>query len=497
MSAKKFSKGSSVAAALVMTLDLMAAPAPATAQSALGEVDFTTTCSAAGQEAFNKGLTLLHHMMYIPAEAAFTGGTKADPECAMLNWGIAMSTFHPLWPGGPSEGEVERGNAAAERLRAGAGGSAVELALISSVLAYFNPDNGGYRPSIAAWAKAMEPVYETHSDNLDVAALYALGQLATSPRGEPTFARERAVGELLDGLHKTSPSHPGVIHYAIHAYDRPTLAERGLHYARIYADIAPEVPHALHMPAHIFVRMGLWEENNKWNARSAAAARSQPNNGVIAGHFSHAMDYQIYGHLQLGNFAKAEELLSDFLSVPNLQPNFGSAYALAASPVRVLLEQEKWAEAAAMSTSLHGAIAWEEFPQSMSMVWFGKGIGAARSGDLSQASAALAELATIHERLEDSKLGYWAALTEAQMLSIEAWREHAMGNSELAVQLQTRAADLEDKVGKSPVTPGHVLPARELLGDLLGELGDDTAAAQAYQQSLAHSKNRRRSMVNG
>lgn len=480
---------------LTVSLFLSGASSKSMAQDGLGTVDFETTCSAKGQDAFNKGLTALHHMMYLPAQAAFSQGLNEDPNCAMLNWGIAMSTFHPLWPGRPSQDEIERGNAAADRLRANGGGSEIEQALIASVLAFFDPENGGYRPSVAAWAEVMESVYQSHSDNIDVAALYGLARLSTAPRGEPTFARQRDVGDLLDRLHKVAPTHPGVIHYAIHAYDNPPLADRGLPYARVYADIAPEVPHALHMPSHIFVRLGLWNENNMWNARSATAARQQPNDGLISGHFSHAMDYQIYGHLQLGEFAKAEELLADLLSVQNLQPNFGSAYALSASPVRVLLEQEKWDEAAEMPIELHNAIPWEKFPQCLSMVWFGKGIGAIRHGNLEEASRALEELGAIRKKLEASNDGYWAQLTEAQMLSIDAWREYTAGNTALAVQMQTRAADIEDKVGKSPVTPGHVLPARELLGDLFREIGDENAARVAYKKSLEHSKNRRRSVV--
>ena len=469
---------------------------PAVAEESLGQVTFQTTCASDANDTFRRGLTLLHHMMYVQAEAVFNEGIQKDDTCAMLHWGVAMSNFHPLWPGGQSKDEVVRGTAAALRLKDASGVSDVEASLIMAARRFYDPENGGYRERIAAWAEEQAAAYKANPDDLDTAALFALAQLATAPRGDMTMARQSEVGDLLDTLHARDPDHPGVIHYAIHAYDNPPLAERGLPYAEIYDGIAPNVAHALHMPSHIFVRKGMWDETIDWNARSAEAALAQKHGDFVSGHYAHAMDYRIYAHLQKGETDVAQGLLEDLLAIQNYQSNFGVAYALAASPVRVLLETEKWSDAAALSDTMHPAIPWEKFPQAQSIRVFAKGIGAIRSGDQETASTALARLAELRRQLEERKIGYWATLTESQMLSIEAWRELGLGNTGLAIQLQTQAADLEDAVGKSPVTPGHVLPARELLGDLYAELGDTASARKAYDKTLASSPNRRRSLAN-
>lgn len=464
------------------------------AEGALGEVSFQTTCSEETNSAFQKGLTLLHHMMYVQAEDAFNQGIAADADCTMLYWGVAMSNFHPLWPGTPSEEETQRGTAAAKILSSAKELSPVEAGLVDAALGFFDPENDGYRASIAAWAAGQTAAFEASPDDLDTAAFYSLSQLATAPRGDKTMAQHRRTGDLLDALHEQNPDHPGVIHYAIHAYDNPPLAQRGLSYAQKYDSVAPTVPHALHMPSHIFVRLGYWDETIDWNIRSAEAALAQPHGNMISGHFGHAMDYRIYAHLQRGETEVADEVLKEFVTVSNHQPNFGAAYALAASPVRVLLETDQWAKAANLPDAMHPAIPWDKFPQCVSIRAFAQGIGAMRSGDENKATEALVELAELREKLVVAKQGYWASLTESQMLSIEAWRELARGNEELAIQLQTKAADIEDAAGKSPVTPGHVLPARELLGDLFAKIGDSARAHEAYDQTLAVAPNRRRSL---
>lgn len=461
----------------------------------LGSVAFPTTCTAEADAAFQKGLTLLHHMMYAQAEATFTEASKQHDNCAMLHWGVAMSNFHPLWPGQPSPAQTERGNAAAQKLSDVSGLNSAEAGLIESVRAFYTPENAPYRERITLWADSVKDAQKASPNDLDTTALYALSQLATAPRGDKTMQQIKTTGALLEQLHEQAPGHPGVVHYAIHAYDNPILAEQGLRFARVYDKIAPTVPHALHMPSHIFVRLGLWDETIEWNRRSAEAALKQSNGDLVSNHYAHAMDYGIYAHLQRGDTAEAQADLDAFLAIDNHEPKFGSAYALAAAPVRVLLEQEKWAEAAALPGSMHTSIPWEKFPQCVSMNAFARGIGAIRSGEPEKASTALKELADIRAALTAKNLDYWASVTEVQMLSIEAWRELELGNKELAIQLQTKAAELEDRIGKSPVTPGHVLPARELLGDLLMESGEVEKAQAAYKATLSLSPNRRRSLL--
>lgn len=457
-------------------------------------VDLPTTCAAGADAAVDDGLTRLHNMMYLQAEEAFNRAFEEDPDCAMAQWGIAMANFHPLWPGTPTEAETMRGHGAATQLLAMTPGSDLERALSEAAAAFYAPGLESYPARLAAWAAAQQKVEEQHPDNIDVAALAALSRLATAPSGPEHIEVHTQVGDTLDLLHQSSPDHPGVIHYAIHAFDNPALKERGLPYAEIYDKTAPSAPHALHMPAHIFTRSGDWDKSIALNRRAAEAALDQSGE-IVQTHYVHAIDYMVYGHLQRGEYDEAERLVSEMLDIDNHQVSFGGAFALAAAPVRLSLEKEDWSGAAALSPDMHPAIPWEKFPQTVAMRWFAKGLGAARTGDTDTARAAVGELSRLHETMQDGGQDYWASLTESQILSVEAWIELASGNDELAITHQSAAAELEDAIGKSPVTPGHVLPARELLGDMLLSLGDDEGAAEAYRATLEHSPNRGRSLA--
>lgn len=476
-----------------MSAMLLAAFAVPTSGTAAG-ADLQTTCSPEADATLDQGLTHLHNMMYIAAEAAFNTAAEADPDCAMAEWGIAMANFHPLWPGGPTAEETARGTAAAERLAEKTPGNTLEQVFAEAAAAFYDSGHDGYPARIAAWAASQDEAFADNPDSIDAAAFAALARLATAPKGPAGTDVNSAVGDLLDSLHAKAPDHPGVIHYAIHAYDNPPLKERGLPYAEIYDKTAPDAAHALHMPAHIFTRTGDWAKSVDLNRRSAEAAL-EASGDVIQNHYAHAVDYMVYGHLQLGEPEQAEMLVAEMLAIEAHQPGFGGAYALAASPVRVLLEQEKWEDAASLAPEMHPAIPWENFPQTVAMRWFAKGLGAARSGDTKDARAAVEELQSLRGTMQERGQDYWATLTEAQILSVEAWIELAEGNDALAVTHQTKAADMEDKIGKSPVTPGHILPARELLGDLLLEIDQPDAAAEAYRSTLAHSPNRARSLA--
>lgn len=458
----------------------------------LGEVDFATSCNAEGQAAFEVGLLLLHHMMYQQSDAAFRASAATDPDCAIAQWGIAMAQFHPLWPGGPTPSETEAGRTAASLLSGMSAGTDREAAYIAAVLAFYAGEDTEYRERLAAWATEQRQIDEAYPEDLDAAAFDALAQLTMAPRGAAGLTELRDAGARMDELRKEAPLHPAGFHYAIHAYDHPALAEQALHIARGYKAIAPNVPHALHMPSHIFTRLGLWEESADWNARSAAAVLAQTDGPIIVDHYPHAIDYAVYAHLQSGNVAAAETLLEELGQRPNLQDNFGSAYATAAAAARVPLETDDWVGAAALTTDLNPAISWERYPQALTMRWFARGLGAARSGDREGAEIALQELQNLGAKIVPP---YWLTLHDAQTMTIEAWLAHANGDNETAISLMRAAADLEDGVGKAPVTPGHVLPARELLGDLLLAVGDTDGAQTAYEAMLAISPNRRRSLA--
>ncbi|MCX7567694.1 hypothetical protein OS189_15210 [Sulfitobacter sp. F26169L] len=463
--------------------------------STLGKVEFATSCTEDAHDNFQVGLLLLHHMMYRQSAQVFSVAAETDPECAMAQWGIAMTKFHPLWPGGPTPEETAAGQSAAAKLSEMEAGSDREAAYIDAVRAFYAGGDVGFRGRLAAWAAKQREIDDAYPDDLDAKALDALAQLTMAPRGPDAVPELRAVGKRMDALRVTAPYHPAGYHYALHAYDHPALAEMALEAARGYEAIAPEVPHALHMPSHIFTRLGLWEESAAWNARSAAAVLDQVGGGVLADHYPHAIDYAVYAHLQVGNVAQAAALLAELEEHPGIENTFGSAYATAAAAARIPLETDNWEKAAKLPTDLNPAITWVRYPQAIAMRWFARGVGAARSGDAAAAQQALDELVVLKGKMEEMQAQYWLALLDSQTKSIEAWIEFLDGNSERALNLMRQAAETEDKIGKAPVTPGHILPARELLGDLLFEIGDIAAARVAYETALEHSPNRRRSLT--
>lgn len=461
----------------------------------LGEVEFATSCNPTAQPAFEIGLLLLHHMMYRQSASAFEVASKSDPDCAMAQWGIAMTKFHPLWPGGPSPEETEAGRAAIARLAEMDHGTPREAAFIEAAQAFYEGGDKTFRERLVAWSAKQRQIDDAFPDDPEATAFSALAKLTVAPRGPEAVPVLSDAGARMDVLRKMAPLHPASYHYAIHAYDHPALADRAFEIARGYDMLAPEVPHALHMPSHIFTRLGLWQESAAWNARSAAAVLAQSDGEVIADHYPHAMDYAVYAHLQAGDAEAAGVLLAELRAHENLEDSFGSAYAEAAAVARLPLEQDDWTGAAALLVDLNPAISWDRFPQAVAIRCYAKGIGAARAGDLAAAGDALAELAELGEVMEARELGYWLSLLEAQSKSIEAWIALSEGDTDRAVKLMREAADVEDMAGKAPVTPGHVLPARELLGYLLLEVGDAAGATEAYQAVLSVSPNRRRSLA--
>ena len=481
--------------ALGMVLAASAGTAMAAGGNAnLGEVQFQTSCTEAGEGAFETGLLLLHHMMYRRSAEAVEKAIATDPKCAMAQWGLAMSKFHPLWPGGPTPEETKIGRLAAKRLADMGHGSKYEAAFIDAVLTFYEGEEVPYRARLAAWAKAQLAVLEAFPDDHEAQAFGSLAQMTLAPKGPAAVPDLIEAGARTDALRAKAPRHPGASHYSIHAYDHPALAERGLEVSRSYMSIAPEVTHALHMPTHIFTRLGHWEESVVLNVRSAKAAIDQAVGDVISDHYPHAVDYAVYAHLQLGQADKANEMLTQMGKFPNLEDNFGTAYATAAAPARIPLEQDAWATAAQLPKALNPGVSWGRYPQAVAIRWFAIGIGAARSGDVDAAKNALSKLESLGVVMEERGMRYWIALLEAQTKGIEAWIAFDAGDKVKAVSLMRMAADVEDKVGKAPVTPGHVLPARELLGDLLMATGDASAAAEAYQVALKQSPNRRRSV---
>ncbi len=455
-----------------------------------GVVDFRTTCKPMAQMKFKHGLGMLHHMMYEQSYDIFLEAAAADPDCAMAYWGIAMTQLNPLWAP-PTEQQFEKGWQAINKAASVGDPSTRERDHIEALLAYYETTReSGYRKGLKAWEHSLEELFRTYPDDTDAGAFYGLSLLATAPPDDNTFSNQRKSGALLEELFKQSPEHPGLFHYIIHAYDNPVLAEKAVDIAHEYDKLAPDVPHALHMPSHIFVRIGSWPENIDWNRRSADAALRQPVGEYTSMHHAHALDYMIYGYLQKGLDEKAAEVLDELLSIDNYQPHFGAAYGVAAAHARYYLERREWEEAAQLNPRVHNRFPWDDFPQYEAISYWARGLGAARTGNLESAREAVHTLKRLHQQTLDNGEDYWALLVDVQRITVEAWIAHKMGEGNKALKLMRKAADMEDSVDKHPVTPSEVLPARELLGDMLVLHEKPEEAIQAYEKALEISPNR-------
>lgn len=460
-----------------------------------GKVNFETSCGETAQQKINTGLALLHHMMYEQAEQEFAAAVQAQPDCAMAQWGIALSIIHPLWGERPSDDYFKKGQEALMKAGKQKNLTAREAAYIKALTPFYeNWQNTSYQEQLKAFETGFEQLHRTYPNDVDAAALYALAHIATAPKTDKTFAHQKKSGAMLEKLHAQNPEHPGLFHYIIHAYDNPMLAKDALRVAKAYDKIAPNVPHALHMPSHIFIRLGYWPEAISWNVRSADAALKHPIGNATSMHYAHALDYLIYSYLQQGKDKKAQEVVNKMSAIQNFHPSLATAYAVAAVPARFYLERGQWKEAAALPKLPMGTLPWEKYPGAEALTHFARGIGAARSGNNTVASDAITELDRLHAKMEQTGETYWAAQTAVQRKSVEAWRLFSTGKKEQAIQLMREAANEEDGLDKHPVTPGAILPARELLGDMLLLAKQPKEAAMAYEACLQISPKRHNSL---
>ncbi len=468
-----------------------------------GEVNFPISCNTEAQERFETGLAHLHHMMYEQARPEFKAAAEADPNCAMAYWGIAMSSFQPLWHPATDEG-LKRGKEAVKRARAIGAPTEREESYIAAVEAFFTDPEPpidsrprDHQARVRAWKEAQREVHKAYPDDVDAAAFYALSEVCYamtkfSPDEERDFTRERRAGEILEHFFEHHPGHPGLFHYLIHAYDSPQLAHKAEEAARGYDQIAPTTPHALHMPSHIFVRLGQWEETADWNERSAEAALKQADYDPHAtGHYVHALDYAMYAYLQMGDQEMARRTLERVQNVEEVYAAPFSGYNLAAPQARYYLEQGKWEQAAKLEPAKPDVLPWDNYPEAMALFSYARGLGAARSGDLSQAETERDNIKQYVESLFDAGNDYWAYMTQALGKAVEAWILYEKGETEHALTLISDAADLEDSMDKSPITPGEILPVRELYGDMFFLEGRTDEALRAYEKSLERTPNRR------
>ena len=462
-----------------------------TPEIACGTVQFSDGCSPSLDTLISFGIALIHHMTYEDAAYTFDRVIELDPDCFWGYWGKAMTIVHPLWPEIPSEQELKEGYILSQ--------SALNLADTkkekfygSAIASYFKDAlNKTEQERLLSYYDGWKFASEELPEDLEARLFYVLMMLVTAQPGDKTYAVQREAGSIAEETLEIIPDHPGGYHYAIHAYDVPPLAPQALKVARNYYKIAPELPHALHMPTHIFTRLGFWSESIELNLRSADAALLIPVNGQISAQYFHALDYLTYAYLQLSDFEKAEQIVTlvDTLS-ETFQPSPISAYAIAAIQGRLALEYRNWNEAESLTVN-HPDFPWKNFPQYEALVYYANGIGAGRNKNAEIANQSLQKLEKLQNIFLDAESNkYWINQIEIQKKVVEAWKLYAMNEMEKSLEIMIAAADLEDATSKNPVTPGSLLPAREMLGDLYLELMQPEEALKEYELSLKNNPNR-------
>jgi tetratricopeptide (TPR) repeat protein len=459
-----------------------------------GKVSFGLSCAEKVSENFNLATALLHSFEYSEAEKVFAKVIDEDPGCVMAYWGVAMCNFHPLWAP-PSEAELRKGSRVIELARSLSGDvSTRESAYVEAIATIYDQwETFDHQTRLLKFEEASERVFRKYPDDNEAAIFYALAVRAAADPADKSFARQKKAGEILNAVLRKEPDHPGVAHYIIHNYDYPELATLALPAARKYASIAAASAHAQHMPSHIFIRLGLWDESIASNLNSIAAAQCYAENTGIKGHWDeelHGMDYLLYAYLQKGDEVKALEQIEYLRTIDKVFPeNFKDAYSFAAMPARYALERKNWEEAADLELR-PSDFPWVKFPWEKANVNFARLLGAVHLNQLADARKELDQLRAIHHKLVDLKQSLKANFLAIQVKTGEAWIKFMEGKETDAAQLMKAAADIEDMTEKEAVTPGEVIPARELLGDLYMAMNEPAKALEAYEINLERRPNR-------
>jgi len=459
------------------------------AVAGLGSVKFATTCSSAGQQQFSRAIALLHSFGYAEARTAFQNTAKADNGCAIAHWGEAMTWYHPIWLP-PSPEELKQGAAAIERALATPAGSRRERDYIEALAAFYKDWQGTeHRSRAAAYEQRMAGVHGRYPADDEAAIFHALQILSLGylDPTDKTYSRHKQAAKILNSVLPRNQDHPGVAHYVIHSFDFPSLANLALPAARAYAKIAQDASHAQHMPSHIFIRLGLWDDSISSNIAAAAAAVSQAqrtHGGGGAFDQLHAMDYLVYAYLQNAQDHSARRVLDQMAAISRLdEQQFAAAYAFAAAPARYALERRDWKAAARLELA-PAWFPWNRFPNVVVLLQFARAIGAARAGDHATATGAVQAITGVRKALPPSRDYDWSGAIGAQWEAASALLAYAEGKKEEGLEALRRAADREDSIDKHPVTPGAVLPVREILADLLVENGRHTQALAEYEAVL-------------
>jgi tetratricopeptide (TPR) repeat protein len=454
----------------------------------LGTVHFPVSCSAPAQRDFDQALALLHHMTYPQARSAFAALATREPDCAMAHWGVAMTLFQPLWPTRPTPADLARGGDEMTAARAAPPPTEREQAFIDAAAAFF--DNTGkptYWDRINRWEAAMRRVHEAFPQDDEATAFYALSHLAVAPANQDARANADRAAALLLPVYGRNPDHPGAMHYLVHANDTPGRERELLDVVRKYESIAPDNPHALHMPTHIYTRLGDWPSVIRGNQRAAEAALAHPagdEGQYVWDEFAHAIEYLVYAYLQQGDDEAALAQMQRLQAQPRMEPSFKTAFHLSSTAARYALERGDWKVAAALPVRTPDTLLWDKYPWPEGVTWFARGVGAAKLGNAEEAQAAIARLAQLEAAAEASGEDLFARSIRVLRLAVEGWRAQGQGEAGRARDLLIQAAALEAATPKHAVTPGPTLPAEEQLGDLLMQQGRPAEALAAYDRAL-------------
>jgi predicted Zn-dependent protease len=458
----------------------------------LGKVEFKVECKADVQPDFNRAMALYHSFAWDEAMKAFDAIAKADPTCGMAHWGRAMVMLdNPfIWPGSLSPAKLKDISAALATARSAGLKSPREKDYVEAVATFVRDhEKVDYPARLRAFDEAMAKLAARYPDDKEGSIISALITSANFDPADKTYRNQLKAAKVLEPLFAAQPDHPGVAHYLIHSYDYPPIAKQGLEAAKRYAKIAPDAPHALHMPSHIFTRVGYWRESIEANRASAKAA----GDASFDGH--HAFDYMVYAHLQLGQEKAARRALAESLRMKAIE-HFGAAYAYAAMPARIALERGDWKGAASLALQpAADAYPWSRYPQAEAINAFARGVGAARSGDSAVAKEQQARLIALRDVAKERKLAYWAEQIDIQADVVKGLAVVAEGKRAEGTELLKAAAAREDATEKHAVTPGPLLPAREVYADLLLEAKQGPDALREYEAVLAKEPNRYRAML--
>jgi hypothetical protein len=447
----------------------------------LGRVDFKTSCSPGVGAAFNRGVALLHSFAYSASEQQFRDVAKADPSCAMAHWGIALSYYHPLWTP-PDAAHLREGMQEIEAAGRASASPREQEYIEAAATFYRDSDRLSHSNRAQAYERAMAAITAHYPADREAQIFYSLALLASAPPTDGTHANQKHAAQLLEPLYRRFPDHPGLAHYLIHAYDSSELASRGLTAARAYSKIAPAAPHALHMPSHIFTRLGLWEDSVTSNLGARQAAHDQGDIGEEL----HAMDYLAYAYLQLGQFSDAERVVREATAMTSLSAgDFKIGYAANAMPVRLAIERGQWSSAAALQPLADSS------PQVAAIVYWARAVGQARDGHAQSAAGDLAKIKECNAKLRAAGDDYWAKQAKILEQEARAWMAVASNDPESAIALMQVAAIEEDAVEKLPVTPGPIVPAREQLGEILLASGRPAEALREFHAALQAAPRRR------